>query len=99
MKRELKIRLGNLELRECTYLCEPPSPVDYCIVKYTPKDDGTSESCFVISNFQYNSHEKFYEINFVGNRPLELKDDEKNIFWDLLLTGDYILNKIRRDGV
>ena len=48
------------------------------------------EVCMVIANFDYD--DGFYEIHFVGDRPLGLSKEEKEIFWELLEYGNEQLN-------
>lgn len=50
------------------------------------------ETCFTIASFEYNKGEEEYELQFCGNRPLSLSDNEKTIFWDLINYGYNELN-------
>jgi hypothetical protein len=38
--------------------------------------------------------EGFYELHFIGDRPLNITKEEKEIFWKLISIGDDILNKM-----
>ena len=51
------------------------------------------QSCFSIANFEYDKHEGIYELHFVGDRPVELTEDERKVFWDLITLGYRELNK------
>lgn len=51
------------------------------------------ETCYAIAEFEYDEHEDFYEIRFVGDRPFDLNEEEREIFWDLLQTGNAVFNK------
>ena len=50
------------------------------------------ESCMAIASFNYNSHEGYYELEFVGDRPIQLTKEERDIFWELLEYGFKQLN-------
>lgn len=121
---EVKIRIGNLELRKASYLCKEPEVPAYHIDKWVPNEhykqerkyikDGdyyrpkncslnykihkncfkNPESCYSIASFDRDK-EGFYELHFIGDRPLFLLNkEEKEIFWKLMSIGDNILNKI-----
>lgn len=47
---------------------------------------------YAIACFDYNSHEGCYELEFVGDRPLNLNEEERKIFWKLLEYGFKVLN-------
>lgn len=51
------------------------------------------QSCMAIASFTYNNHEGYYELEFVGDRPLGITKEEREIFWDLLKYGFEQLNK------
>ena len=50
------------------------------------------ESCMAIASFNYNSHEGCYELEFIGDRPISLSKEDKEIFWELLEYGFKQLN-------
>lgn len=50
------------------------------------------ESCFAIASFDYDEHEDFYELHFVGDRPLDLDENEREVFWNIIKIGNEILN-------
>lgn len=50
------------------------------------------ECCMAIAAFEYNEHEECYEFEFVGDRPLNITKEEKEIFWDLIKYGFEQLN-------
>jgi hypothetical protein len=115
-------RIGNLEFRKATYLCEEPEHPSYHIDYWYPNADyGTEkeynidetgewyykedfscrkhkscfkypESCFAIASFDYDKHEDFYELHFIGDRPKCLSEKEREIFWELFLYGNEALN-------
>jgi len=51
------------------------------------------QSCMAIASFEYDNHEGYYNIRFVGDRPLDMTEEEREIFWQLLRYGDLVLNK------
>lgn len=78
-------RIGVLEFREASYLDNKPPFVSYDIVKWYPNPyyGNTSykiksnELCVVLASFIYDSKEEIYNLEFIGDRPLELTN------WDL----------------
>lgn len=50
------------------------------------------ESCFVIASFNYDK-EGYYELSFIGDRPLSINKEEREIFWELVEYGYKQLNK------
>lgn len=50
------------------------------------------QSCMAIASFNYNEHEGCYELEFVGDRPIQLTREERDIFWELLEYGFNQLN-------
>ena len=120
---EIKIRLGNLELRKASYICKEPEHPSYHIDKwvpnehykqerkyikdgdyYRPKDDSLHyrihkncfkhpETCYSIASFDRDK-EGFYELHFIGDRPLNITKEEKEIFWKLISIGNDILNNM-----
>lgn len=50
------------------------------------------EVCYGIAAFVYDDHEGFYELQFIGDRPLELDESERNTFWSLIEYGYKQLN-------
>lgn len=51
------------------------------------------ESCMAVGLFEYNEHEECYEFSFVGDRPVQLTEKERQIFWVLVEYGFEKLNK------
>lgn len=51
------------------------------------------QSCFSIASFSYDEHEGFYELHFIGDRPLQLTKEEREAFWELIKYGNIELNK------
>lgn len=49
------------------------------------------ESCMAIASFEYD--DGFYELRFVGDRPINLTKEERKIFWKLIRYGNTVLNK------
>lgn len=45
------------------------------------------ETSYAIASFRYNEHEGCYELEFVGDRPMNLNEEERKIFWKLLEYG------------
>lgn len=50
------------------------------------------QSCIAIASFNYNSHEGYYELQFVGDRPISLPKEQRDTFWELLEYGFKQLN-------
>lgn len=116
-------RIGNLEIRQATYLLPTPleNPayhIDYWypngyygreneFIKegdwYVYPDNHHSrvhkdcfkypQSCMAIASFTYNKREGYYEFEFVGDRPLQITLEEREIFWKLIEYGFKELNK------
>ena len=51
------------------------------------------EICYSIASFEWDDHEGIYELRFVGDRPLHLSKEEREIFWQLIELGEEVLNK------
>ncbi len=70
------------------FYCYPNNP--YCKVhKNCFKHPETN---YAIACFKYNEHEECYELEFVGDRPMNLTKEEREIFWKLLEHGFKTLN-------
>ena len=54
------------------------------------------ESCFAIASFDYDK-EGYYELHFIGDRPLDLTKEERETFWEIIEYGDKVLNKEERE--
>ncbi len=50
-----------------------------------------AEVCMAIASFDYN--DGFYELHFVGDRPINLSKEERETFWELIQYGNTVLNK------
>lgn len=53
------------------------------------------ESCFTIASFNYDEHEQDYELKFVGYRPIELFEKDKDFaerFFKIIQIGNSLLN-------
>jgi hypothetical protein len=50
------------------------------------------EACFTIACFVYDKHEGFYNIKFIGDRPMNLTEEEWMTFRKLLKYGNEVLN-------
>lgn len=50
------------------------------------------ETSYTIASFSYNNHEGCYELKFIDDRPMNLNEDERKIFWELLDFGFKFLN-------
>lgn len=50
----------------------------------------SKEYSIAIASFEYD--DGFYELHFIGNRPLDLNDEEIRYFWDIIKYGNTILN-------
>lgn len=51
------------------------------------------QCCMAIASFEYNLNECCYDLGFVGDRPIQLTPEERNIFWELLEYGFEQLNE------
>lgn len=54
------------------------------------------ESCMAIASFNYDK-EGYYELCFVGDRPLNITPEEREIFWELIKYGYEQLNNQKND--
>ena len=50
------------------------------------------QSCMAIASFDCDK-ERYYELSFVGDRPLSINEKEREIFWELVEYGYKQLNK------
>lgn len=55
------------------------------------------ESCYAIACF-IRDKEGYYELSFVGNRPLNLNEEELKDFWKMVKYGYKELNKLKEDA-
>lgn len=55
------------------------------------------ETCYSIASFDWDDHEGIYELRFVGDRPLDLSKEEREVFWQLIELGEEVLNKHNGD--
>ena len=55
------------------------------------------QCCMAIASFNYNENEGCYELEFVGDRPIQLTKEERDIFWELLEYGFKQLNDTTSD--
>lgn len=76
-------------VKEGNYYVDPNSEIPYYIHKNCFKH---KETCYAIASFDYDTHEGMYYLNFVADRPLDLKDEERVTFWRLIEHGYNILN-------
>ena len=55
----------------------------------------SKESCMAIASFNYNEHEEFYELSFVGDRPIHYLDtpELREDFFELIQYGNKVLNE------
>lgn len=54
------------------------------------------QSCFAIASFDYDK-EGYYELHFIGDRPLNITKEERETFWELLQYGNKVLNKNKEE--
>lgn len=55
------------------------------------------ESCYSIASFTRDK-EGFYELSFIGDRPLNLNEEEMKTFWKLVKYGYNELNRLTEDA-
>lgn len=56
------------------------------------------ESCYTLAIFNYDSHEDFWELHFVGDRPLDLNEQERQDFWKVVEIGYKYLNEFKEEN-
>lgn len=56
------------------------------------------EICYAIAAFEYNDHEGDYEFMWVGERPLDLNEEEEKDFKELIKYGFKNLNHAEEEG-
>ena len=56
------------------------------------------ESPYVIASWDWDDEDGYYNFEFVDNRPLQLNEDERKIFWELLEYGFDILRDNDNDN-
>ena len=54
------------------------------------------ESCYAVASFTRNK-EGYYELKFIGDRPLNLNEEELKDFWEVVKYGYKELNKLNED--
>lgn len=57
-----------------------------------------SETCYAIASFEYNKHEGVYEFMWVGERSLDLTEQEEKDFKELIIYGFNKLNHGSDEG-
>lgn len=55
------------------------------------------ECCYTIAHFVWDEHEEYYNFEFVTDRPLDLTDQERVVFWRLIEHGFNVLNRREED--
>ena len=55
------------------------------------------ESCYAIAHFT-RDNEGYYEISFIGDRPLSINEQDIKDFWELVRYGNEELNKLNEDA-
>ena len=56
------------------------------------------ETCYTIASFEYNKHEGIYEFMWIGERPLDLTEQEEKDFKKLIIYGFNKLNHGNNEG-
>ena len=84
-------RIGNLMFRKATYLGEEPEFPNWHIDFFYPNPYYGKESCYSIASFRRDG-EGFYELSFIGDRPLGLNEKDMKDFWELVKYGYHKLN-------
>ena len=96
MKLEFYWREGNFELRACPkHLVrfsedEENVTIDFC--KIYKREDG-SEGRYSIGYFYYDDREKTWDLRFVGNRFMEIPDEQAAEVWKRLGVAYTVLNR------
>jgi len=80
---------------DSSYRIDPKYPnhrIHKSCFKYT-------ETCFTLASFDYDEHERFYELHFCLDRPIEYLNtpEKREIFWKLLEYGNEQLNNDKND--
>lgn len=71
-------------------------PGDPYSIRYHQDCFKHKESCYSIASFE-RDEEGYYELKFIGDRPLNLNKDELKDFWKLVKYGYHELNKLNED--
>ena len=65
-------------------------------VRYHKSCFKHKESCYSIASF-IRDREGFYELSFIGDRPLNLNEEDIEDFWELVRYGNEELNKLNNE--
>lgn len=68
-----------------------------CSIRYHKDCFKHKESCYSIASFTRDK-EGYYELSFIGDRPLNLNKEELENFWELVKYGYKELNKLEEDA-
>jgi hypothetical protein len=69
----------NFEIRQCTFVGDPPTPDyhkwNFDLVKWEKHRESDSEYCFSIGHLEWNRKEPCFEFRSCGLRYLEYRED------------------------
>ena len=82
------IKLGDYYIKDANSIC----PIHYHKDCFKHK-----ESCYAIAHFT-RDNEGYYELGFIGDRPLSLNEKDIKDFWELVKYGYKELNKLSEDA-
>ena len=68
-----------------------------CKIRYHKNCFKHKESCYTIASFTRDK-EGYYELSFIGDRPLNLNEEEIKTFWKLVKYGYRELNRLAEDA-
>ena len=68
-----------------------------CKIRYHKNCFKHKESCYIIASFTRDK-KGYYELSFIGDRPLNLNEEEVKTFWKLVKYGYRELNRLAEDA-
>lgn len=97
MVKEYTERYKGFQIRDVTYLCDPPqnAPLQYDIVRWA-KDNGGKDYCWSVGRLIYNPKEPCFDFESVGLRWLEANPNEDVNSW-VIKWCEYKLQELYTD--
>ena len=97
MVKEYTGRYKGFQIRDATYLGEPPTdiPPTFDVVKWD-NDGQIEEYCYTVGTLEYNAKEPCFEFKSCGLRWLEAHPDEDVENW-IIKWCDYKLQELYTD--
>lgn len=73
------MRFKNFEIRQCTFLGNPPTPDyhkwNFDLVKWDKHEESDTEYCFSVGRLEWDRKEPGFEFRSIGTRYLEERVD------------------------